>query len=114
MAEMMAYCGIRCDQCDTYIATKENDDSKRQEIAECWSKQFNAEFTADQMNCIGCKSEGGPLFFYCSACEIKKCAQQKDVPTCAHCDDYGCETLEQFFTISPENKHILEELRKSL
>jgi hypothetical protein len=114
MSEMIAYCGIQCDKCDTFIATKHDDNTKRQEIASKWSKQFNSEFTPDQINCVGCKSEDGPLFFYCSSCEIKKCATQKGVLTCAHCEDFGCETLEQFLQLSPENKTMLEEIRKSL
>jgi hypothetical protein len=35
---MMAFCGVQCDECDTYIATKNDDDTKRQEIADRWSK----------------------------------------------------------------------------
>ncbi|MFC2027657.1 DUF3795 domain-containing protein [Chloroflexota bacterium] len=113
MSAIMAFCGVRCDECDTYIATKSDDNTKKQEIANRWSRQFNTEFKPEQMNCVGCKSESGPLFFYCNMCQLKQCDQQKGVLTCAHCGDYGCENLEQFFKISPENKHILDELRKS-
>ncbi len=114
MSEMTAFCGVRCGNCLTYIATKNDDDAKRKEIADNWSKKFNGDFKPEQINCAGCKSDSGPLFFYCSMCEIKTCGQKKGVETCAHCDEYGCETLERFLGLSPENRQMLEALRKSL
>lgn len=114
MSAMIAYCGIRCTECDTYDATVNDDNVKRKEIADQWSKQFNAQFRPEQMNCVGCKSESGPTFFYCNMCQIRQCCQQKRVITCAHCDDYGCDTLEQFLAMSPENRQILDNLRESI
>jgi len=114
MSEIVAFCGIRCDKCDTFIATKTNDDVRRAEIARRWSKQFKAEFKPEQMNCAGCRSAKGPVFFYCPMCQIRKCGMEKGVLTCAHCDDYGCDTLEQFLKMSPESKHVLEGIRKTL
>lgn len=114
MSEMMAFCGVRCDECDTFVATKSDDNAKRQEIADRWSKQFKAEFKSEQMNCVGCRSDSGPLFFYCGMCQIRKCGQGKGVLTCAHCDEYGCEKVEQFFQMSPENRHVLDEISRTL
>lgn len=114
MVEMLAFCGIRCDQCDTFQATQTNDDARRRQIAERWSKQFKADFRPEQMNCTGCRSASGPVFFYCSMCAVRKCARERGVPTCAHCDDYGCSTLQQFWQVSPENRHLLDAVRKEL
>ena len=114
MSEMIAYCGYRCDKCDTFIATRNDDNAMRQKIADDWTKKFSMDFQAEQMNCVGCLSDKGPFFFYCDMCEIRSCAQEKSVLTCAHCDDYGCEKLEQFLQMSPENREILENIRKSL
>jgi len=114
MSEIIAFCGIRCDKCDALIATRENDDSKRQDVAGTWSKQFNARIQPEQINCMGCRSEQGPIFFYCDMCEIRKCGEEKNVRNCAHCDDYVCDKLEQFFKMSPENREILEGIRRRL
>ena len=114
MAEMIAFCGIRCDRCDTFQATQTNDDARRRQIAERWSRQFKADFRPEQMNCAGCRSKNGPVFFYCSMCSVRKCASTRGVLTCAHCNDYGCSTLQQFWKMSPENKRLLEEMRKGL
>jgi hypothetical protein len=34
--------------------------------------------------------------------------------TCAHCPDYACATLEQFFAFAPVLKEKLETVRKTL
>ncbi len=34
---MIAYCGLNCSHCDAYIATQENNDSKRENTAQKWS-----------------------------------------------------------------------------
>lgn len=62
----MAYCGIRC-------------------RAECPENAYPA-------SCEGCKSKGGKLGHYCRICSIRKCAGERQVLTCAHCDGYSsCE-----------------------
>jgi hypothetical protein len=47
-------------------------------------------------------------------CAIRLCASKRAVPTCAHCDDYGCATLQQFFAFAPVLKEKLEAVRKGL
>lgn len=108
---MIAYCGLRCDECLAYIATVENDPKKKQEIAEMWSKEYNAQLTADEIHCTGCLSEGEGLFSNCLVCEIRKCAAEKAVQNCTGCHDYICEKLGRFFDVVPEAKYNLERLR---
>ena len=110
---MIAYCGVNCGECGAYLATINNDEVKRAEVAKEWSQKFGAEMKPEVMYCMGCSSEG-PLFFYCNMCDIRTCATGKGLPTCAHCDEYACEKLEAFFTMSAENKEWLDEIRGSL
>jgi hypothetical protein len=58
----VAYCGIRC-------------------------REACPEHTYPT-SCEGCKSEGGKLGHFCERCAIRKCAMEKQVVTCAHCDEY--------------------------
>jgi hypothetical protein len=51
---------------------------------------------------------------YCSICEARKCASEKNLKNCAYCDDYPCSKLNEFFKMAPEAKTNLEEIRKSL
>ena len=110
---MIAYCGINCGECGALIATGNNDDAKRAEVAKEWSQKFGVEMQPDSINCAGCPSDG-PLFFYCEMCDIRKCAREKGLPTCAHCDAYPCETLEAFFKMAPECRKWLDEIKGNL
>jgi hypothetical protein len=43
MKKMVAFCGLICTDCKAFIATRENDNAKRKEVAEAWSKAFGRE-----------------------------------------------------------------------
>lgn len=40
MNQMMAYCGIMCDECPAYKATVDNNDELRKKTAGQWSKML--------------------------------------------------------------------------
>ena len=114
MSEMIACCGIQCHECGAFIATKNNDDAKRKEVAEEWAKMYNPNITPKDINCEGCLSEGGVLFSHCNVCEIRKCARERGHVNCAHCPEYACEKLTEFLKMVPDAKTTLDEIRKSL
>jgi hypothetical protein len=39
---------------------------------------------------------------------------ERGVDNCAHCDDYGCEKLVQFFGFVPEARTTLDGIRAQL
>ena len=43
MEETIAICGLTCHECGAYQATINDDDKKREEVAELWSKEYNTE-----------------------------------------------------------------------
>lgn len=111
MAEMISYCGLLCNECPAYIATQNNDDQMREKVAKKWSKQFGFDVKAEDINCDGCQSGSDRLFSHCLTCEIRKCGMDKQVENCAHCDDYGCQTLEDFIQFVPHAKEKLDMIR---
>ncbi len=113
MDNMIAYCGIDCAKCPAYVAKKTNDNELRQKTAVEWSKMFGAEFKAEQINCDGCSIAGQHIVYCDQMCEIRKCAREKQVSTCAVCGDYGCEKLESFIKNVPEARTNLEKLRSA-
>jgi hypothetical protein len=110
--QMIAYCGIACSECPTFLATQKNDDRMREETARKWSEMFKAPIKPADINCDGCPAESTRLFGYCAQCDIRKCARDKGVENCAGCADYPCPKLAAFLKNAPEAKALLDEIRK--
>ncbi len=113
MPEMISVCGMHCDQCEAYIATQENDDDKRAEVAKLWSKQFKTDIQTESINCDGCLSNG-QLVGYCNVCGIRKCGTAKAIANCAYCEEYTCDELRSFLQMVPEAKNNLDQIRNSI
>ena len=110
--KMIAKCGLVCSECPAYIATQNNDEPLRAETAKKWSEMFKADIKPADVNCDGCPSDSARVFNYCAICEIRKCAREKKVTTCAACPEYSCKKLDAFLAQVPEARETLERLRK--
>jgi len=115
MAKILAYCGLDCGECEAYIATQENDRAGLEAAAKKWSEQFGAKnISADMCICDGCSTGKRTSTAHALTCAIRLCASARGVTTCAHCADYGCATLQGFFTFAPVLKDKLEAIRKEI
>ena len=106
MKQLIACCGIDCENCDARIATITNDDDLREKTAQKWSVMNNApEITAATINCMGCRV-GGVKFAYCrDYCEIRKCVYKKGVNTCGDCKELdNCPIVGAIFQNVPNAK----------
>ncbi len=111
MEEMIAFCGLACHECGALIATKNNDDQKRAEVARLWSKQFKAEVNPGDINCEGCLSMEGRLFKQCKICKIRNCGLERELTSCAQCEEYPCTKLDFIFKHEPDAKKRLDAMR---
>lgn len=59
--QYIAYCGLNCETCEARIATINNDDLLRKNVAESWSKLNDVEITHEMINCTGCRMNGREL-----------------------------------------------------
>ena len=108
MNKMIAYCGLNCEKCDAYIATKNNDNALREKTAKRWSKLNNAPITAEMINCNGCRGNGVKTIFCESMCQIRKCASKNDFETCGDCSKMNeCKTLAEILSHSQDAKENL-------
>ncbi len=89
-----SYCGVVCADCEIFIATKNDDYNKKKEIGQSWIHNHGRVYAPEEVNCFGCKVHDKAHCPYCeSMCEMRLCAMQKNVNTCAHCSDYPCSIL---------------------
>ena len=108
---MIGYCGLDCDKCEAFIATRDNDNALRVRVAEEWAKLYHAPIKPEHINCTGCKSAGVKTYYCDQLCEIKKCATRKSISTCAECPDYACAVLTHVLEMVPQAKRTLDGLR---
>jgi hypothetical protein len=114
MNGMIAFCGIDCQDCGARLATMNDDDEKRKEVAVLWSKEHDTDLKPEDINCEGCTTENGILFGYCKVCEIRRCAVSKDVQNCGYCVDYPCDKLDTIFEMVPEAELRLDLIARAL
>ncbi|MBN1399888.1 MAG: DUF3795 domain-containing protein [Anaerolineae bacterium] len=113
MRGIIAYCGLTCYDCPSYVAHRDNDLQALQELAERTQREFGIEATPDSVRCEGCQGETGLKIGYCAECEIRACGVARGVIHCGACEDYACEKLEAFFAMAPEAHETLEAYRRS-
>jgi hypothetical protein len=114
MNKNTAYCGLNCRECNAYIATMNDDDELRTSVAKKWDSP-DYLVSKEDINCIGCRIEPGAHFKWCGSCAVRKCASERGVETCAHCDDYVCSTLKEWLTMAgDEARERLEKIHAAL
>lgn len=94
MRKLIAYCGLDCEKCDAYLATKNNDNALREKTARHWSELNHVTILPEHINCEGCRADGVKTMFCQSLCDIRQCAIKKGVETCGACALMGkCERV---------------------
>ena len=109
MKRLIAVCGLDCEKCDAYIATKNNDQSLREKTAKLWSELNQASILPEQINCEGCRMNGAKTLFCSSLCEIRKCAVAKRMETCGCCQEKDiCTKVSVIWQNNPQAKENLQ------
>jgi len=114
MGKMIAYCGLICTDCPTYLATKNDDDAARAKTAAFYAEAYGFDLEPEDINCDGCLSKGGKLIAYCQSCDIRKCCKERKNDNCAVCDEQPCDKLVNFHKFSPEAKACFDSLVEQL
>ena len=113
MDQIIGYCGIVCTDCPAFIATKNNDDALRKEVAEKWTELLESDYQPEDINCEGCHSNVLNCK-YCLHCEIRKCGLTKNIQNCAYCGDYPCDKVTEFHKHVPEAKTLLDKINADI
>ena len=110
MKNMIAYCGLDCENCDAYLATVNNDQELRKKTAKLWAELNNAPIFPEHINCEGCRVDGVKTVFCDSMCGIRQCAMKKGVNTCGDCSDL--EKCSIIIAILENNPSALKNLKE--
>ncbi len=114
MSKMIAYCGLDCAKCPTFLATQKDDDAAREKTVALYAEKFGMKLQKVDINCEGCLSEGGKHIGYCQVCEIRHCCMNKGLEHCVLCPEQPCDHLRRFHEFSPEARASFEALKKEL
>ena len=116
MNGMISYCGLDCQTCPIYLATRETDQTKKEKmiskIVSVCNEHYGVNYKYEDINdCDGCKSVSGRIFTWCLTCKIRKCAIEKELENCAYCSEYFCVNLMDLFKSDPCAKTRLDIIR---
>ena len=59
MSQMIAYCGLVCSSCPTFLATRNDDDLARERTAAFYAEKFGFNLKPEEINCDGCLAREG-------------------------------------------------------
>ena len=92
---MIAYCGIHCEECPSYIGTITGDVTLLEKMNEEYG---DGKTDAIDFICLGCKySELNLIATDCAACTIRSCALAKGKDFCAMCEEFEtCDNMKPY------------------
>jgi len=96
-----AVCGLLCEACTVFIATKEDPERLR-------SLSARLGIPEEEMRCFGCRSE--KRFGPCSDCRFSPCAERKGISFCSECDSFPCRELIEFQSVRPHRLDLWKDL----
>ena len=110
MKQTIAYCGLDCEKCDAYVATKNDDQALREKTAKIWSEWNKVTILPEHIRCEGCRTDG-VKFVYCDAlCPVRQCAIRKNVGTCGDCVELdSCPTVGKVFESAPDARERIKK-----
>lgn len=101
----IAYCGLYCPQCSFRVAYE----TQRREHLLNMPEKYSVYKMEDLNNlkCIGCKKDD-----FCGDCEIKKCAEPRNINHCGECNDFPCSIIKDFSNDGiPHHKEAFKNLQ---
>ena len=132
MEKIIAKCGIRCDLCPAHEDKLTTNEDKEQ-MSTAFDKYYGHKISPDDITpCKGCNLVDKPP---AGECWVFFCVRDKQLPNCAHCEDFPCKNISdqmnafdevvknhpdipkaeyEKFCKPFENRKTLQEIRNSL
>lgn len=105
-AHQLAYCGIYCPQCSFRVVYETQN---REHVLSMPSRYDRLKDSPmDEYACECCKGDN-----ICGPCEMRDCAADKKIDSCAECAEFPCERIVDFDEDdSPHHSTAVENLRR--
>ena len=101
--KLAALCGLYCEACTLFIATKEDPERLKGLAA-------RFKLSEETIKCYGCRSsKRGP---YCDTCKMFACAAEQGIDFCIECVEYPCNDLKQFQSERPHRIELWGDLER--
>lgn len=109
---MIAYCGINCLKCKSYLATQSRNPEELVKVAEELARIYQAEVTPEYVICDGCRVDKRHSYFCKNSCKMRKCCIERKYNSCIECDEFPCPELKSELDHNPEAIENLEKLKQ--
>jgi len=109
---MIAYCGIDCSKCESYLATQSGKHEELEKVAKKLAKVYRAEVKPEYVICDGCRAGGRHSYFCTNSCKMRKCCIKNGYYSCIECSDFPCKELQFELNNTPEAKDNLKKLKR--
>jgi len=109
---MIAYCGIDCSKCDSYLATQSGNDEELVKVSKKLSKLYRADVKPEYVICDGCRVGERHSFYCINSCKMRKCCIENKYNSCIDCTDFPCKELQFELDNNPEAKDTLKKLKR--
>lgn len=100
---LAAVCGLYCEACTLFIATKE-DPVRLKGLA------ARFQLSEEAIKCYGCRSS--KRGHYCEKCKMFSWAAERGIDFCVECEDYPCSDLKQFQSERPHRIELWDDLEQ--
>jgi hypothetical protein len=101
--KLAAVCGLYCNACTLFIATKE-DPARLKGLAARY------QLSEEAIKCYGCRSiKRGP---YCEKCKMFACAAERGIDFCIACAEYPCNDFKKFQSERPHRIELWDDLKR--
>mgnify|MGYP005838760727 FL=1 len=89
----ISICGDICSECPRYIATKNNDISELEKIADLWYRLGFRDkiLNPEDLKCSGCSKDK-----FCSH-NINRCEHLDNINNCGECNNFPCDKINLVF-----------------
>ncbi len=98
----ISICGDICSECPRYIATKNNNISDLEKLAELWYRLGFRDkiLPPEELKCLGCSKDK-----FCSH-NLNSCDKLDTIRNCGECDNFPCNKISLVFQKTDNTKEL--------